>query len=407
MNIKDIVDKKSLGEVLTKEELFFAFNNYLKKDVSDDQMSNLLMAIKTKGMKEEEIFNLTDIFIKSGKTINLNLNYTVDKHSTGGVGDKTTLVVLPLAACCGVFIPKMSGRGLGHTGGTIDKLESIKGLKTNLNEKEFINLVKRNGMAICRQTKDLVPMDAVIYALRDVTNTTDSIPLIAVSIMSKKIACGAKNILIDIKVGKGALIKNKKDAKKLSKIMIKIGDCYNRNVKTIITDMNNPLGKTIGNALEVLEAIEVLKNKYNNKFSELCVEIASKMVAMAREISYREAKREVTKALTSGEAYKRFEQFVISQGGDLKSLKISTKKQYILSIKTGKLKAIDALKFGELSVTLGAGRKFKDDKIDHGVGIILNKKAGDKIKTGDLLCTLYIKSNNVTEDITKYFEIFK
>jgi len=405
MNIIEIINKKSLGKELTNEELSYAFNNYLKKEIPDYQMSTLLMAIKIKGLSEKEIFYLTDVFIKSGDVLNLDLPHTVDKHSTGGVGDKTSLIVLPLAACCGVYIPKMSGRGLGHTGGTIDKLESIKGFRTNLAEQEFINLVKKNGFAISSQTNKLAPMDSVIYALRDITGTTNSVPLIAISIMSKKIACGAKNILIDIKLGNGALIKTMKEAKALSSIMIKIGNYYNRRVKTLITDMNTPLGYTIGNALEVMEAIEILQNKRTNNLSKLCLNLAAKMVAMGLNIPYSKAYQKVLKALKSGAAYQKFEEFVRSQGGDLKSLKVSTKKQYILSVKSGKMTAIDALKFGELSLILGAGRATKNARIDHSVGIVLNKKLGDKIKIGDLLCTLYIKDDNIKEDITKYFVI--
>lgn len=405
MNIIEIINKKSLGKILTKEELSWAFNSYLKKDIPDYQMSALLMVIKIKGLNDEEILNLTDIFIKSGDVLNLDLPHTVDKHSTGGVGDKTSLITLPLAACCGVYIPKMSGRGLGHTGGTIDKLESIKGFRTNLDEQEFISLIKKNGLAIASQTNKLVPMDSVIYALRDITGTTSSVPLIAISIMSKKIACGAKNILIDIKLGNGALIKTKKEAKELSRIMIKIGKYYNRSVKTIITDMNTPLGCAIGNTLEVLETVEILQNKRVNNLSKLSVTLAAKMVAMGLNITYSKALGKVLKALKSGEAYQKFTELVRNQGGDLKSLKTSSKKQYILSIKAGKLEAIDALKFGELALELGAGRKTKNARIDHSVGIILNKKLGDKIKIGDLLCTLYIKDDNVKDDITKYFTI--
>ncbi|HOP65657.1 MAG TPA: thymidine phosphorylase [Bacilli bacterium] len=405
MNIIDIINKKSLGESLTKEELSYAFNSYLKKEIPDCQMSSLLMAIKIKGLNYQETLDLTDIFINSGDVLDLGLPNTVDKHSTGGIGDKTTLVVLPLAACCGVYIPKMSGRGLGYTGGTTDKLESIKGFKTNLEEKEFIKLVKKNGLAICSQTANLVPMDKVIYALRDITATTNSVPLIAISIMSKKIACGAKSILIDIKYGKGALIKDKKEAKELSNLMIKIGKYYKKNVKTIISDMNNPLGDTIGNSLEVIEAIEVLKNKRNNYFKKFCLEIAANLVSLGKDISYREAFNEVNEALISGKAYKKFETMIKAQGGDLKCIEVSPKKQYILSLKTGKLKGIDALEFGKLSLELGAGRKEKNAKINHTVGIVFNKKIGDKIKKGDLLCTLYIKNNNIQKDITKYFDI--
>lgn len=406
MNITEIIDKKSLGISLTNGELFYAFNGYLKGSVPDYQMSTLLMAIKINGMDYNEIFDLTEIFLGSGEMLELeDIPNTVDKHSTGGVGDKTTLIIGPLASACGVNIPKMSGRGLGHTGGTIDKLESIPGFRTNLDKKEFIDLVKKNGFAVCSQNKSLVPMDGVIYALRDVTGTTNSIPLIAVSIMSKKIACGAQNILIDIKVGKGALIKNQKEANELSKIMVQIGNHYNRNVKTMITKMDSPLGVAIGNSLEVMEAKEILEGKRVNDLSKLCLDLASEMVSMGKKISKKMALKEVNNALNSGEAYKKFLDFVKSQGGNIDKLAISDKKQYILSIKSGTIKNIDALRFGELSLSLGAGRINKQDKINPKVGIILNKFVGDKVKTGDVLCTLYVDKDYEQSDITTYFDI--
>ncbi len=406
MNITEIIDKKSLGISLTNGELFYAFNGYLKGSVPDYQMSTLLMAIKINGMDYNEIFDLTEIFLGSGEMLELeDIPNTVDKHSTGGVGDKTTLIIGPLASACGVNIPKMSGRGLGHTGGTIDKLESIPGFRTNLDKKEFIDLVKKNGFAVCSQNKSLVPMDGVIYALRDVTGTTNSIPLIAVSIMSKKIACGAQNILIDIKVGKGALIKNQKEENELSKIMVQIGNHYNRNVKTMITKMDSPLGVAIGNSLEVMEAKEILEGKRVNDLSKLCLDLASEMVSMGKKISKKMALKEVNNALNSGEAYKKFLDFVKSQGGNIDKLAISDKKQYILSIKSGTIKNIDALRFGELSLSLGAGRINKQDKINPKVGIILNKFVGDKVKTGDVLCTLYVDKDYEQSDITTYFDI--
>ncbi len=406
MDLTDIILKKENKKALSKEELYKAFNGYLKGTVSDEEMTKLLKAIMTKGMNLEEILNLTDIFIHSGIILDLkDIPNTIDKHSTGGVGDKTTLIIGPLAAACGVYVPKMSGRGLGHTGGTIDKLESFKGFKTDISTVNFVALVKKNGFAVCSQNKLLVPMDAKVYALRDVTGTTNSIPLIAVSVMSKKIACGAKNILIDVKYGKGALVKTKKEARKLAKIMCLIGKEYYVPVKTEISDMNNPLGNTIGNALEVEEAINVLNNKVDNDLTELCLELASEMVSMAKKIPKRKALKEVTTALINKEAYKKFCVFVSDQGGDIASLKISSKKQFILSLKSGKIKGIDALKMGELSVNLGAGRKTKGESIDHSVGIYLNKKVGDKVKIGDLLCTLYLKENNITEDITSYFDV--
>lgn len=406
MNYEEIVNKKKNKLSLSYEELNFLFNGYLNKEVSDALMTECLRAIVNFGMTDEEVFNLTDIFIKSGDTLDLSdIPNTIDKHSTGGVGDKTSLIIGPMAASCNAFVPKMSGRGLGHTGGTIDKLESIPGFETNISSDKFIELVKKNGFALCSQSSTLVPMDAVIYALRDVTNTTKSVPLIAVSIMSKKIACGAKNILIDIKLGQGALVNTKKEAKKLSKLMIKIGTKYNRNVKTMITDMNNPLGYAIGNSLEVLEVIDILKNKKVSHLTNLCLELASTMVSMAKNIKYKLAYKEVYNAWQNGEAYNKFLTFIAAQNGNINNLKVSEHKQYILSPVKGKVKTINALAFGKLSVNLGAGRKNKGEEINHEVGILLNKQIGDKVNIGDLLCTLFIKGDNITEDITTYFEI--
>ena len=265
-NIIDIINKKRLKQKLNREELYFAFDGYLKGEIPDYQMSSLLMAICINDMSDEEIFDLTDIFINSGEQLDLSLveGVKVDKHSTGGVGDKTTLIVAPIVAACGVKIAKMSGRGLGFTGGTIDKLESISGFNVSLTDQEFINQLNDINVAISSQTADLTPMDKAVYALRDVTATVESVPLIAVSIMSKKIASNADKILIDIKLGSGALIKTREDAERLSEIMIKIGNAYKREVRTVITNMEAPLGNNIGNSLEVLEAINILDGKEQN-----------------------------------------------------------------------------------------------------------------------------------------------
>lgn len=406
MNIVDIINKKRLKEILTREELDYAFNGYLEGIVKDYQMSSLLMAICINGMDDEEIFALTDIFIKSGDVLDLSMldGIKVDKHSTGGVGDKVTLIIGPIVASCGVCIPKMSGRGLGHTGGTIDKLESIKGFRTDLSEEEFIKQVKDIGLAVIGQTKNLCPIDKVIYALRDVTGTTQSIPLIASSIMSKKIAGGADKILLDIKVGNGALMKTEEDALQLADKMVRIGKYYNRVVKCELTDMNTPLGDNIGNALEVMEAMDVLQGKKGSLYN-LCYEVASEMVAMAKEISLEDAKVMVLNSLDSGKAYEKFLEFVKYQGGDINSLKVSDKKIDIKSNKKGTLKAINALKFGELSVSLGAGRRNKEDKIDHSVGIVLKKHLDDTIDVGDILCTLYVKNLDIEFNQDEYFKI--
>ncbi len=391
MNIIEIIEKKKNGEVLTKDELKFAFYGYLEDKIPDYQMSSLLMAICLKGMNTEETFALTDLFLHSGDVLDLSSlkGPKADKHSTGGVGDKTTMIIGPMVASCGVMVPKMSGRGLGHTGGTIDKLESIPSFRTNLTEEEFIAQVEDIGFAVTAQTKNLTPLDKKIYALRDVTGTTESIPLIASSIMSKKIAGGADCIVIDVKVGKGALIKTMPDAVKLSQLMEAIGAFYQRKVRTVITPMDTPLGRCVGNRLEVLEAIDLLNGKGDENLRNLCIQLASHMVSMAKEIDYDEAKKEVLESLEDGRAYQKFLEFVKKQGGKLESLSIDAKKWEIHSSQDGVIEAIDALQIGELAVSLGAGRLNKGDVIDPCAGIVLNCKVGDSVSKGDILATLY------------------
>lgn len=391
MNIIEIIEKKKNSEVLTKDELKFAFYGYLEDKIPDYQMSSLLMAICLKGMNTEETFALTDLFLHSGDVLDLSSlkGPKADKHSTGGVGDKTTMIIGPMVASCGVMVPKMSGRGLGHTGGTIDKLESIPSFRTNLTEEEFIAQVEDIGFAVTAQTKNLTPLDKKIYALRDVTGTTESIPLIASSIMSKKIAGGADCIVIDVKVGKGALIKTMPDAVKLSQLMEAIGAFYQRKVRTVITPMDTPLGRCVGNRLEVLEAIDLLNGKGDENLHNLCIQLASHMVSMAKEIDYDEAKKEVLESLEDGRAYQKFLEFVKKQGGKLESLSIDAKKWEIHSSQDGVIEAIDALQIGELAVSLGAGRLNKGDVIDPCAGIVLNCKVGDSVSKGDILATLY------------------
>ena len=353
------------------------------------------------------ILYVTVIFFHCGVIFDLSdiHGITVDKHSTGGVGDKTTLVVASIAASLGVKVPKMSGRGLGHTGGTIDKLESIPGFRVNLTEEEFINQLNEVGACIISQTKNLAPLDKKVYALRDVTGTVESIPLIATSIMSKKIASGADKIMLDVKVGTGALLKTRKDALEISRIMKMIGNHYGKEVETMITYMDIPLGTSIGNALEILEVIKILCNEENNYLVALCKALSSKMVQLALGKTINQANDMVEDSLKSGKAYLKFLEIVKAQGGDLSGLRVSKNTQDIYSTKSGHVIDMDAYRFGKLSLDLGGGRKTKEDKIDPSVGIVLKKKIGDDVKVGDVLCTLYLKegSKPITEDLTDYY----
>ena len=406
--ILDIINKKRLGEELSYKELDFFFNSYLNGEIADYQMSSLLMAICINGMSDEEVFALTKIFIDSGDVLDFSdiPGIKVDKHSTGGIGDKTTLVIVPIVASLGIPVIKMSGRGLGYTGGTIDKLESIPGFNIALSDKQILKQVHDIGLVITGQTGDLAPMDKVIYALRDVTATVASIPLIASSVMSKKIAGGADKILIDVKVGSGAFMKNKEEAKKLSDLMIKIGRVYNKEVRCVISDMNNPLGNSIGNSLEVLEAIDVLKGKEaNTNFSDLCIDLAADMVSMGKEILKTEAVRMVTESIDSGLAYKKFLEMVEYQKGDIKGIRVSDNVIKIKSLKKGVITKINALEIGKLSLALGAGRVNKNDKIDYSVGVKLNKLVGDEVKVGDILLSLYVTCNVPDVNIEKIFTI--
>lgn len=407
MSIVDIINKKRLGSSLSKDELEDAFLGYYNGNVTDYQMSSLLMAICLKGMNDEEIIDLTDIFIHSGDILDLSCvdGITVDKHSTGGVGDKTTLVVASIVSSLGIKFPKMSGRGLGHTGGTIDKLESIPGFRVNLTEEEFIKQLNEVGAAIISQTKNLAPLDKKVYALRDVTGTVESIPLIATSIMSKKIASGADKIMIDVKVGTGALLKTKDDAIEISRIMKLIGSHYGKEVETMITYMDIPLGTSIGNALEILEVVKILCNEENNYLVALCKALSSKLVQLALGKTINQANDMVEDSLKTGKAYAKFLEIVKAQGGDLSGLRVSKNTQDIHSTKSGHVIDMDAYRFGKLSLDLGGGRKTKEDKIDSSVGIVLKKKIGDDVQIGDVLCTLYLKedSDKIQEDLTDYY----
>lgn len=396
MNILDIITRKKNNQSLSYDELFFAFNGYLNGSVPDYQMSALLMAIVINGMNMTETLALTDIFLKSGDELNLGekIENLVDKHSTGGIGDTTTLIIGPMCASLGMKMAKMSGRGLGITGGTIDKLESIPGFNVNLSEEEFISQVENIGFAVVSQTKNLTPLDKVIYALRDVTGTAESIPLIASSIMSKKLALGSKNILIDVKVGKGALMKNINDANTLCKYLEEIGDAYNRNVRTIIGNMDAPLSYAIGNSLEVCEAMNVLNGKKCPLY-DACVEIVANLYDMTFSSGLEEGYKQARYVLESKKALNKFYEFVHAQGGSLRGVSVAKNKIKITANETGEVEKIDALKVGELAATLGASKKSLDDKIDYTVGIMLNVKIGDHVNTGDTLYTIYTNEENL------------
>lgn len=406
MNKEEIIIKKEHNEKLTNEELEYFFNGYLTGIITDEEMTKMLKAICKYELSMDEILTLTDIFIKSGDTIRIPDIISVDKHSTGGVGDKTTLILSPILASLDIYVAKMSGRALGYTGGTIDKLESIKGFKVDLSEEEFIKELKDIKMAITSQTKELCPLDKKVYALRDVTGTTSSISLIATSIMSKKIASPGTKIFIDVKVGNGALIKNKKDAQKLAKIMILIGRHYNRKVSCILTRMDNPLGYNIGNTTEVLETIDILNGKINNNLKKLVIEMSKEIVSDYKNISLASAKNLVIETINSKKAYNKFLEFVNYQHGDITSLTLEEGTP-IYSKESGYIKSINALEIGKISMDLGAGRKTKEDKIDYQAGIILNKQVGDKIKYGELLCTIYGKNKIDIDRIYKAIKITK
>lgn len=396
MNIIDIITKKRLGQILSRDEISYVVDGYLNGDIKDYQVSSLLMAIVLKGMTYKEIVDLTEVMLNSGERLDLSsLGNVVDKHSTGGVGDKTTLIIGPIVASCGVNVAKMSGRGLGHTGGTIDKLESIDGFNVSLSNEEFFKQVREIGISVVSQTSNLVPADKKLYALRDVTGTVESLPLIASSIMSKKIASGAKKLVIDVKVGVGALIKNIKDAEKLAKLMKMIGKSKGIEVVCLITNMDIPLGCNIGNALEVMEAMEVLQDKVHNNLYEVCVELASYMVSLGLGISYDDAKVKVLNSIKNGHAYKKFLEFIKYQGGDIDSLSVSKNVYQVIAKEAGFIKSIDALKLGKLSNYLGAGRETMEDVIDYGAGIIIKKQVGDKVVAGDVLMTLYTNKDNI------------
>ena len=398
MNIIDIIIKKRNGYKLNREEINYVINGYTNDLIPDYQISSFLMAVYFKGMDDEEAYWMTKAMLESGDVLDLSKidGVKVDKHSTGGVGDKTSLVVAPIVASLGIKFPKMSGRGLGHTGGTIDKLESIPGYDVSISEDDFIKQINEIGVALVGQTKKLVPADKKLYALRDVTGTVDSIPLIASSIMSKKLAAGADVIVLDVKVGTGAFLKNIEDARRLARLMVNIGKMEGRKVVAILTDMSSPLGKAVGNSLEVIEAINTLNGKGPKDFTDLCIKASAELIlesGYAKDIE--EASKLVIKQIDNKEGLNKFIELVKAQHGDISYIKDPSKfdkSKYIynvLSTKEGYVNNIDSLAIGNASMKLGAGRIELTDKINPRVGIILNKKPGDYVKVGDVLASLY------------------
>jgi len=397
-DILEIIAKKGKGSELTKAEIEFVVMGYVNGEIPDYQMSSLLMAIVLNGMTIRETIDLTDVMLNSGDIIDLSGidGIIVDKHSTGGVGDKVTLVLAPLLASLGIKIAKMSGRGLGHTGGTIDKLESIEGFNTKIDEDKFIEQVNNINIALVGQTGNLVPADKKIYALRDVTGTVESIPLIASSIMSKKLASGADILMIDVKVGSGALMKNLEDAKELANTMVKRGASYNKPTICLITNMDEPLGFAIGNSLEVVEAIDTLKGNGPKDLLEVVITLCSIIIGAVKKIPNTEAKELLLEQLNNGEAYKKFEELVNAQDGDIQKIKISDRVFSIKSNKSGYINNIDALKLGEIAKKIGAGRTTLEDKIDYEVGLVLSKKVGDYIEKDEELLKVYLKDKDIS-----------
>ena len=417
MRMVDIIEKKRDGHDLSEAEIHFVIENYTKEIIPEYQMSAFLMAIYFQGMTSDETAYLTKAMIESGDQIDLSSisGIKVDKHSTGGVGDTTTLILAPLVAAVGVSVAKMSGRGLGHTGGTIDKLESIAGFHVELSQKDFIELVNKNQLAVVGQSGNLTPADKKIYSLRDVTATVDSIPLIASSIMSKKIAAGADAIVLDVKVGAGAFMKNQTDAKKLAETMVKIGTDLGRNTVAVLSNMDQPLGYAIGNALEMKEAIQTLKGNGPKDLHELCIVLGSKMVVLANKASTEEeARKMLEQVIENGQALEKLKQLIASQGGDETVVDDESKlpqapyETPVILNKEGYIKGIIADEIGVAASMLGAGRTTKEAHIDLSVGIVLHKKIGDFVEKDEKIATMYSHSldiNDVQNKVIAAYEL--
>ena len=397
MRMYDLISKKRNGGALNREEMTHLIEGYVKGEIPDYQMSAFLMAVYFQGMTKEETAMMTDLVARSGDMVDLSSieGIKVDKHSTGGVGDKTTLIVAPLAAACGVKVAKMSGRGLGHTGGTVDKLESIPGMRVSLEREEFFEIVKRIGICVIGQSGNLTPADKKLYALRDVTATVESIPLIAVSIMGKKLAAGSDCILLDVKTGSGAFMNSVEDSLALAQEMVSIGESAGKKTVALITNMDLPLGNNIGNSLEVMEAVETLKNQGPQDLTKVCVELAANMLYLAEMGDMETCYAKVQEALESGAALQKLIEMVEAQGGDSNVIKDVSKFEKasivkeVISPYDGYITFMDTKECGIASCILGAGRETKEDIIDYSAGIILKKKTGDKIAKGDVLAVLY------------------
>lgn len=411
MRMYDIILKKRANLPLTDEEIRFVIDGYVKGEIPDYQVSALLMTIVFNGMNARELGTLTLAMAQSGNMVDLsNIDgITVDKHSTGGVGDKTTLIIAPLVAACGGKVAKMSGRGLGHTGGTIDKMESIPNLKVSLEKDAFINQVNKIGLAVIGQSEGLAPADKKLYALRDVTGTVDSIPLIASSVMSKKLASGAQVILLDVKVGSGAFMKNIEDARELAKAMVDIGKGNGRSVKAILTDMDRPLGHAIGNALEIREVIDTLKGHGPEDLTHECIIMAAHMLVLSHICDYETALNRVQQALDSGAALERLRLMVDAQGGDSRViddesiLAIGQFTYDVIAPQDGYIIHMNTEQCGIASVMLGAGRTVKDGPIDYSAGILMHKKTGDSVTVGECIATLYASDESLLSNAAKTY----
>lgn len=417
MRMVDIIVKKRDNYELTKEEIEFVIDGYVKGNIPDYQVSSFLMAVFNNGMTDEEQYALTKAMLESGEQIDLSniKGIKVDKHSTGGVGDKTSLVVAPLAASYGVKLAKMSGRGLGHTGGTLDKLESIPGFTIEVESEQFFKQVNEFGLAIIGQTANITPADKMLYALRDVTGTIESIPLIASSIMSKKLASGADHIVLDVKVGSGAFMKDVESASVLAEAMVRIGKLAKRDTVATLTDMSQPLGCAVGNSIEVIEAIETLKGNGPADFTELCIELTAEILLIAKVAKTEDEARELVKvAINNRSGLEKLRQMIKAQGGNDKviddySLFGESSEVIELTYEGNEdvyVESINALEIGQAAMILGAGRLTKEDSIDHAVGIVLNKKVGDKLQPNDLIATVYSNGKNTSESIQMILDAY-
>jgi pyrimidine-nucleoside phosphorylase/thymidine phosphorylase len=413
MRTVDLIQRKRGGEELTPEAIEFLVEGYTSGDIPDYQMSAFLMAVFFKGMSDREVSRLTECMLRSGDTVDLSRipGVKVDKHSTGGVGDKTSLIVAPLAAAAGVVVPMMSGRALGHTGGTLDKLESIPGFRTNLTAEEFEKQLSELGLAFIGQTDRLAPADRKLYALRDVTGTVESIPLIASSIMSKKLAEGIDALVLDVKVGSGGFMKEQVAARRLAQTMVAIGRPRDKKVQALLTDMSQPLGYAVGNALEVMEASQTLQNAGPADLTRLSLELAARMIFLGKKApTLDEARRTAEKHLVDMSAYKKLKQVVAAQGGNPQALDKfellpnATGMREIPSPRGGYVSVIDAEDIGVASNMIGAGRDKKEDAIDPAVGIILEVKAGEKVDAGSVLCRLYYTKEDRVEEAAEMVE---